>query len=520
MIRNFTFFLFVIATLKSYASNIQVTNVSLNSPDVSAGSDNAANFTMLQFDLTWENSWRISSGPSNWDAAWIFMKYRVGTGPWQHAFLNNTDHLTGTGTSPTITPGLQNTGNAFDASTNPAMGVFVHRSADGSGTFTQTGMQLRWNYGANGVTDLSVVDIKVFAIEMVYVPGGVDFNVGWGGGSGAFTSTTINTGVANIAPSGTGSLGGAAGGYPTGRSALGASWPNGYDAFYSMKYEITQGLYRDFLNTLTRDQQASRVIGNIASGVTYVTNRFIMSNRSALQSRNGVRVDATIPATDPVTFYCDFNSNGFGNEPADGENIACNYIGWTDGAAFSDWAGLRPMTEMEFEKACRGSLPAVANEYAWGTTTQTGPGVLADEGTASERSSTAVGNSVFRGNSNGPLRVGMFAGAATTREQAGATYFGIMEMSGSLYDICVSYGGSFTRQIHGNGVLTSDGFCDISSWPGYSVSKVSQGGNAIFKGGAWFSVTSSGTVSERGFLGGNDPFRIEDSGFRSVRTAQ
>ena len=25
-------------------------------------------------------------------------------------------------------------------------------------------------------------------------------------------------------------------------------------------------------------------------------------------------------------------------------------MGWTDGAAFLDWAALRPMTEMEFER--------------------------------------------------------------------------------------------------------------------------------------------------------------------------
>jgi hypothetical protein len=36
-------------------------------------------------------------------------------------------------------------------------------------------------------------------------------------------------------------------------------------------------------------------------------------------------------------------------------------------AAFADWSGLRPMSELEYEKACRGyNTPAVPNEYAWG----------------------------------------------------------------------------------------------------------------------------------------------------------
>ena len=31
-----------------------------------------------------------------------------------------------------------------------------------------------------------------------------------------------------------------------------------------------------------------------------------------------------------------------------------NWISWDDGLAFADWAGLRPMTELEFTKAARG----------------------------------------------------------------------------------------------------------------------------------------------------------------------
>ena len=35
--------------------------------------------------------------------------------------------------------------------------------------------------------------------------------------------------------------------------------------------------------------------------------------------------------------------------------------------AFTAWAALRPMTELEFEKACRGTEPSKENEFAWGT---------------------------------------------------------------------------------------------------------------------------------------------------------
>ncbi len=48
---------------------------------------------------------------------------------------------------------------------------------------------------------------------------------------------------------------------------------------------------------------------------------------------------------------------------------ACNRVLWHDGATYADWAGLRPMTELECEKACRGPVYPVTGEYAWGNTT-------------------------------------------------------------------------------------------------------------------------------------------------------
>ena len=53
-----------------FANNIQISNVSIT------GQNTASKYKMIQFDISWENSWRTSTEQSNWDAAWIFIKYR------------------------------------------------------------------------------------------------------------------------------------------------------------------------------------------------------------------------------------------------------------------------------------------------------------------------------------------------------------------------------------------------------------------------------------------------------------
>ena len=63
------------------------------------GQNTADNYTFVKFDISWENSWRTSAAPNNWDAAWIFVKYRVGTGNWMHATLRASDHIAPAGST-------------------------------------------------------------------------------------------------------------------------------------------------------------------------------------------------------------------------------------------------------------------------------------------------------------------------------------------------------------------------------------------------------------------------------------
>ncbi len=479
---------------------------------------NTGTTVLVQFNVSWENSWRIN--PDRWDAAWVFIKYRSADGLWRHASLSNTGHVAPSGS--TITTGLLASGGAYDPVTNPGVGAFIYRSADGSGTFSATGVQLLWNYTANNVNLANVQEVRVFAIEMVYVPAGA-FAVGSGGAeASAFALTTISTANAQTAPTGSGALGGQAGGYPTGQfPAANSFWPNGFNAFYCMKYELSQQGYVDFLNTLTYDQQAGRT--RIAPSTT-PNNFALVLGGLPNQMRNGVMIQTSgVASTTPAVYGCNLIVNGTFNEAGDGRDLACNYLSWGDQAAYLDWSGLRIMSEFEYEKACRGTALPAANEYAWGTTTIGGGSYgLTGSGSTSEAISTNYSTTAGNGTygtalpGGGPLRTGIFAANAgnTGRITAGAGAYGIMELSGNLAERIVEYGSTQGRAYtasHGNGSLTAAGNADAASWTNTSMN---------LRGGAWHTPVTNLRASDRFYSDVNSGNVLGDqaAGCRGVRT--
>jgi formylglycine-generating enzyme required for sulfatase activity len=403
-------------------------------------------------------------------------------------------------------------------------GAFIYRSSNGTGNVNYQNVQLRWQYGINGVADDAVIQVQVFAIEMVYVPQG-NFSIGsGGGGTSEFYTHTTNVPY-SITGEGAITVGTSSGNLYYGSSTHGgdqsgpvsAAFPKGHNAFYCMKYEISQGQYRDFLNTLTYTQQTSR-----AASVTGAPGTAALSNAN----RNGLDVQTSgVAATfTPAVYGCNLNGNSTYNEADDGEWIACNFLSWMDGCAYMDWAGLRPKTELEFEKACRGDQAPLANEYAWGSTSITGAtGIsIGTEGANNETFSNAGANCAYNnsGGVQGPLRVGAFAGVATTREQAGATYYGIMEMSGNLWERAVTIGNADGRGftgVHGNGRLSANGHANQTSWPGLSGSEVTGASGSGFGGGAWSPPASFARVSDRYFAAYTHTNRNTLYGFRGVR---
>ena len=452
------------------SNNLTISNVSLT------GQNAAENYAYIRFDISWENSWRTSSAPNNHDAAWVFAKYRVGSGTWNHVMLSPSGHIAPAGSTLEVPSDL--------------VGAFFYRDADGSGTFTKTGVKLRWNYGASGIGDNDVVDVKVFGLEMVYVPEGAF----WVGSPGANANAKLYTYNSDLSSNPylinsenviqvseiNGNLYYSSGHIDQG-DMLGpvpAAFPKGYNAIYSMKYEITQQQYVDLLNSLNRIEQNRRTATFINPLATSVTNSFVMTNTSAIIHRNGIRCNSTFAANTPIHFFCDYNENGIEGDLDDGKDIACNYISWADLMAYLDWSGLRPLTELEFEKICRGPLVPILNEYAWGSSSglvrNTG---ITDPGTINETSANNANASCKGVPEIGQLRVGAFAKSATTRVQSGASYYGAMEMSGNSWERPVTIGNPTGRNftgLHGDGTLSSaggsEGDANVAFWPGNDAS--------------------------------------------------
>lgn len=494
-------------------NNIQVTNTTLVSQNTTD------DFVLVQFDVSWENSWRVVGGTNNWDAAWLFIKYRIGAGPWTHAYLNNMGHESCEGML--IDNGLLTPGTAFDPITNPSLGVFLYRDEPGMGNINCQQVRLRWNYGANGLADNTQVDIKVFAIEQVYISAG-SFKVGTGGGEfGPFftypnNSTPFHITNENAIPVGQvpGHLyyNDFSGFQGDGQGPIPAEYPKGTLAFYAMKYEISQQSYIEFLNTLTRPQQQACIRTNI--GGTTITNRFVLTNTSSPSYRNGISCKGTIPPSPaPVDFFSDVNNNAIFNETADGQCIACNWLLWSDVSAYLDWSALRPMTELEFEKCGRGPLNPVPNEYAWGNNTIHSLTGIVNSGEPNESPGTYYFNITGQEYFN-PTRCGFYARTSNDRTVSGAGYFGCLDLVGNVLERTVTVGNpqgrSFTG-LHGNGMLTAAGAADVAQWP------VNSSGLGVGCRGGSFE-TGFYYLSDRGTAGFNFS-QYTATGGRGVRTA-
>lgn len=539
----FLSFLLILASPVASANNLRITNVRL------INQDQAEDTVVVEFDISWDNSWKDSV---NNDAAWVFIVPRDYD---EDGEVNGIYRglLTESGTNPSSFS--TGSGTAIDIIVpDDKVGCFIQRRHMGTGTLTTTDVQIVWDYGSSGVTDSRISDyicasatsagcirFKLIGIEMVYVPEG-GFHVGDGGdgteaefeyGSSSSLPCPINSeaGISFSNVTGGGwyyNSAGATGEYSSGATFnVPSSFPKGYQAFYMMKYEITQGQYVGFLNTLPATGQIYRTAISVGTGS--FTRKYSMTNTSTIQYRSIITNTTGVVLPGSQIFSA--------SSSAGRNNRSVNYLTWMDLAAYADWAGLRPMTEFEYEKAARGPLYPVANEYAWGSTSITQAVRISGTEGGTETIVTTSANAAYNRSADysggdagqGPLRAGIFStSTSTTRQSAGGNYYGAMELSGNIQEFVVTVGnatGVGFAGTHGDGYLSTQSlgwsFADVADWPGFSPSqnKVVGATGSGFRGGAFNSGATYLEISNRGKAAYEDATRQKEYGGRLVRTA-
>jgi len=427
----------------------------------------------VEFTLSWPNAWR---NDRNHDAAWVILR---GEDPKRGPLKLAAD---GHGAAGFAAP-------AAIAVSADRLGAFVASGAAHRG-------DVEWRVSLK-LDEAASERVTPWAVGMVLVPGGafdlgdddpaaVRFGaflrVGEGGAvagpmrveSEAEIRVANAPGALFYEKDKEGYRGDAAGPIP-------AEFPKGTRAFYVMKHELTQGEYAAFLNALPPEWRA-------AHSPVGVKGEEVETCSIALE---GDRFVARAPER------------------------SCNFVTWEDSLALFDWLALRPITELEFEKAARGPKRPVAGDYPWGTATTDGLARKVQKGT---RDLTEASVEAERGLTD------------ATRARLGASFYWVMDLSGGIWERVVSAGqpaGRAFRGSHGDGVLDAKGNATNADWPRTAANGEDAPGMGYRGGAEYFApqpkdnpTNPNSPVAVRTYAGWGGTERYKTYGARAGRTAE
>jgi len=328
---------------------------------------------IVKFDMDWGGAWRHDV---NHSAVWLFFKVRLdGRTEWKPVRLAADRVMNPAGYG-------QETGVKLDflvpGGDDGYVGAFVRLADHSMGDVKATGMTAVWDLtSVPEIKKDTRVAVKAYGLKMVYVADGA-FYLGSGGDetyafyqyqpeqkqaaekerlvSGNSTMVVREEAAAaadcppylvtNSAAIPTGKQPGklwARGAEPEDGGRIPAAFPNGYKAFYIMERPIPQAAFAYFLCWLPPE----------------MAERFM--NGDGMQGPGGWF--GTIYKTNDGT------DNTYAFSHGRLKSTCTWWLSWEAGATFAAWTGLRPMTELEHEKALRGPRYPVVNEAAhsfWG----------------------------------------------------------------------------------------------------------------------------------------------------------
>ena len=248
--------------------------------------------------------------PAN-SAFWVFAKYAHPDGGWRDArwLLDGNSCVDDGGNDVVI---------SVDGSP-PHNGLLLQAISNDA---TGWSVRIAWDLDASQLkSPVDGIHLRVFAIELIGIPDGpFEIRTAPDATSPLAAANGSKLRIASedvIAIGDSGDLTYAASDYGGDRSGpIPPAYPKGVGAFYVMRRELTEGEYAGFLSTLDGRAQSARDI-----------------TRHPMYSRSGGTIQVT---DDSVTV-------GSPDQPA-------GFVSWADGTAWAAWAGLRPMSELEFEK--------------------------------------------------------------------------------------------------------------------------------------------------------------------------
>ncbi|MEO1258778.1 MAG: SUMF1/EgtB/PvdO family nonheme iron enzyme [Bacteroidota bacterium] len=474
---NLILFLILCLPITFQASNLKIEAVEWHHET------NPGKKAHVRMTISWDNAWH---NDRNHDAAWVVIKLKHQERRTQHLKIASGGHRL-------LANQLNNNVSPKISVPADGAGFFIHPSKNYHGHVSWT-IQIELDSAILNDNRFRPWEyrIRTHGVEMVYIPAG-GFTLG-------DPDTVLIKKGALFASDGDGKFGGlfkienerseinistAKGDlfYQPIDAYMGdqkgpipAEFPKGVQAFYIMKYELRQGQYADFLNALTNSQ--SQLRANFGGKNYYQLRGTITLGTDQYQAAKPDR--------------------------------PCNFLSWDDAMAYADWAGLRPLTELEFTKACRGPLAPAFHERPWGAASKD---QLA-------RHVSANGDLAMTGNWNESQM------SDSNRAVFGASYYWVMDLAGSLWERVVTIGDDTGRKFtgqHGDGRLTGFGFANVEGWP----QGVEEEGGYGFRGGGYYEqgrhyhdLNPHAPVAQRRYGSWSGGNRAEAYGSRFVRTAE